>query len=108
MSEIVTSKAFSIKEAKFEGAVVQLIHDWATAHPDELAALDRQVKAQRRERAYMGDNLAHFAEVPTTLYHLMCAKVNRNWMQRQDIATVFFRHFRVGLLNLNSMPRFDR
>lgn len=103
-----------IKSNKWEMNVAGLIREWALAHPDEVVAIDRKTKMLRRERAYgqafggKAKNMAHFAEVPVSLYKLMQARVHKEWMNRQEIAEVFFRHFRVGLLNLNSMPDFEK
>jgi len=121
VAEIVKAKSITwgeahahIKSNKWEMNVAALIREWALAHPDELVALDRQTKMLRRERAYgqmfgaKAKHGAHFAEVPVTLYRMMQQRVHKDWMNRQEIAQVFFRHFRVGLLNLKSMPDFEK
>jgi hypothetical protein len=121
VAEIVQAKSVTwgdaralVKSHKWEENVAALIREWSLAHPDEVVAIDRKTKMLRRERAYgqmfgaKAKHGAHFAEVPVSLYKLMQARVHRDWMNRQEIAEVFFRHFRVGLLNLKSMPDFEK
>lgn len=103
---IVSGKAITLRDAKLEGAVVQVIRDWATAHPDELISLDRQMKGMRREREYMGKNMAHLAEIPVRLHNAMCEKIDRNWMDDKDLRRLFLEHFKVGCLNLGFKSRY--
>jgi hypothetical protein len=108
-----------VNSHKWEADIVAMIRAWALAHPDELVALDRQMKAARREGAYRkafgttAKDMAHFGEIPILLYKAMCRafpkdREGRNWLQQQEIAEAFFRHFRVGVLNLRSMPDFEK
>lgn len=126
MAEIAQAKSVTWGEAraninshKWEADIVAMIRAWAMAHPDELVALDRQMKMARRENAYRrafggpAKDMAHFAEVPVLLDKAMkrafpVDKKGRDWLQQQDIASAFFRHFRVGVLNLRSMPDFEK
>lgn len=111
IGEIITTKSLTIQQAKFEGAVAQCIRDWAIAFPHEVVALDRMTHEMRRDDSYHGNkksNMAHFAEVPVKLHRMMQRRFDIDWINRQDIARIFFRHFRVGLLNLKSMPDFEK
>lgn len=127
MAEIVAAKAVPtwgqsqayVNSHKWECDIVAMIKAWAVAHPDELDALDRKTKMMRRENAYRqafgsrAANMAHFAEVPVLLDKAMRRAFpkdakGRDWLQQQDIAAAFFRHFRVGVLNLRSMPDFEK
>jgi len=108
-----------VNSHKWEADIVAMIRAWALAHPDELVALDRQTKMLRREGAYRmafgakAKNMAHFAEIPVLLDKAMKRafprdREGRDWLQQQEVAEAFFRHFRVGVLNLKSMPDFEK
>ncbi len=98
---IVSGQALSIRSAKLEGAVVQCIRDWATAHPDELVAFDREMKQRRVENAYRGDNLAVFLETPVTLDRMLQRRVNRNYRLDPKLMNLIASHFKVGMVRPN-------
>ena len=117
MADVRTARSVTWEQAHFianqhktEENVAAVIRAWAIAYPHELVALERMTKALRREGGYSEpyENMAHFAEVPATLYREMVRRWGKDWLKQQDIASIFFRHFRVGCLNLRSMPRFDQ
>ena len=107
MSMIVHGRTFSIRSARLEGAVVALIREWAIAHPDELAALDKLVKAYRYASNGMtdGGNMAHSAEIPVTLSLMMSLKIKRDWVSDPEIWRIFKRNFVVGMVRRDGEMR---
>ncbi len=111
---IVTGRSMSLVDAAREGkvrtleaSIVDCCKRWAMEHPDELVALDRQVKIQRAElfdkRGISADG--HFmakAEIPITLYHMMRKEVDPGWLDNPEIRNVFYKVFKVGNLNQTS------
>jgi hypothetical protein len=101
--EIVAPVRFSIRQARLEGAVVDLIRRWATAFPHELVALDKMVKGIRRETDGVSDHGMYMAEIPVTLDEMLKAKISRTWSQRPEIRNLVLRNFRVGCINLSAV-----
>lgn len=104
-------KSFLVDEKlRLEQAVVQCIKDWATAYPEELVVFDRCMK-QLRDQAKttcagkvrgMGpdNNLLHKAEIPANLFYMMSRRLkSKDWVCDPTTRNIFFRHFKVGLVN---------
>lgn len=112
-SRVLTNKQISVSDSKVEGQVVQLIRAWATAFPGELVALQRKVRAFRsglfhsnamtRER-----EMLHKAEIPAKIHAAMCRVFGHEWLYDARLREMFFRNFRVGLVNRTSVQRTDK
>lgn len=96
---VIAQPRWSIRQARLEGAVVALIREWATAHPDELMALDRMVKGIRRETNGISDHSMYMAEIPVSLHHMIENRIKRGWTGDPKIRSLVLSNFTVGCIN---------
>lgn len=106
-----------VRARKWEDDIAALIRDWAVKHPDELVAQSRITNYARREGLYRRswggepgkmEAAARYADIPGSLFKLMMRKFGRNWYDKQDMLEAFFRHFKVGIVNLRDRPKHGR
>lgn len=81
--------------------MVQVIRDWATAHPDEILAFHEQMKEDRKKQhaknglSTQGD-MQRFGSIPMTLHNSMCKAFGRMWNEDLKLRSMFWDHFEVG------------
>lgn len=106
-----------VRARRWEEDIAATIREWAIKFPDQLVAQDRIIKYMRREGLYRKgwggeakkmEAACRYAEIPGTLYKMMIRRFGKNWMDKQDMLEAFFRHFKVGVVNLKDRPRFGR
>lgn len=106
---IVSGCAISLRSARVEGAVVQCLKDWATAHPDELIALDDDVRMLRHVsgttsgRAVLTEQRTMLpkARIPMTLNTMLQLRIDKDWLVKDDLRRLVFDHFKVGMISRN-------
>lgn len=101
-----------VRSEQLEGAVVQTIQSWATAHPIELVQFDQQMKSNRsqlNQKSGMSEkkHLKHYGEIPASLHAKMCFRFGKDWTIDVRLRTLFWSHFKVGKLNLTASPVFQ-
>lgn len=98
---LITTKNISLSTAKTEGAVVQVLKDWATAYPDELVAFKSQMAQHRwglvdtRGMSRAG-NMREIGQIPVTLNLRMIQSFGKLWSRDRILMNYFWDHFRVG------------
>ena len=113
LTMIVPGSSVSISTAKSEGAILQVIKDWATNYPAELVAFKEQMRRLRDGLAHDGGHghargmsrggtqLAK-GEVPVTLHYMMQRRIDKDWLWNHELRNKFWRLFPIGCLNERS------
>ena len=95
---------FHVGKVTLEERIVDLIKRWATAYPQELAALDRMMKELRDKRKAglrrpkKGKHGAHIAEIPQTLNIMLQHEIDQHWLIDYKVRNLVFAHFQVGMM----------
>lgn len=105
-----------VRARKWEEDIAATIREWAVKYPDQLVAQARITKFSRQEGLYRkgwgGDgkmeSAYRYADIPRTLFRMMILRFGRHWYDKQDMLEAFFRHFKVGVINLRDRPKFGR
>jgi hypothetical protein len=90
-----------------EVAMTDAIKRWAMFHPDELVALQRQVRFIRDTLANgnamsQDGHTLHKGQVPTSLWHQLQREIDRDWLHNHELRNMFWRIFKVGCINAHS------
>lgn len=101
--EIVLPRGFSVGKARLEGAVVDAIKAWATAHLEELVALERHVKDMQHAGAGRPrGGLMLKAQIPSSLNVWLNRRIKPGWLNDPELRNMVFRNFTVGMVNRRS------
>lgn len=114
MVSISTSKYASLDDARLEGVLLDCMKEWASRHPDELHAFDKNMKWRRSTRLHDGKHghaaglskgrtLLEKGFMPVLLYKIISKRLRTyDWTCDPVVMNKFWSLFKIGCINQTS------